>query len=322
MAYSNSSLISKTILSPYYDPRNGKKILKITPHHAAAVNVSLDGLGSVFRTRQASANYGIDSNGQIAMFVEEKNRAWTSSNANNDYQAVTIEISNSKGAPNWEISDKAWDSLVKLCVDICRRNNISSLNYTGDTSGNLTRHNMFAATACPGPYLQSRLPELAKLVNAQLSKGTPAPVVEPEPIVTTDIYRVQVGAYAVKANAEAMQAKLKAQGYSTIIVQVDGLYKVQVGAYTVLKNAETMQAKLKAQGYSTIITSKTGKATPSSIKVGDTVRLKKGALAYNGQALASFVYNRDHVVSQISGDRAVITYGGVVVAAVKVSDLI
>lgn len=322
MAYSNSSLISKTILSPYYDPRNGKKILKITPHHAAAVNVSLDGLGSVFRTRQASANYGIDSNGQIAMFVEEKNRAWTSSNANNDYQAVTIEISNSKGAPNWEISDKAWDSLVKLCVDICRRNNISSLNYTGDTSGNLTRHNMFAATACPGPHLQSRLPELAKLVNAQLSKGTPAPVVEPEPIVTTDIYRVQVGAYAVKANAEAMQAKLKAQGYSTIIVQVDGLYKVQVGAYTVLKNAETMQAKLKAQGYSTIITSKTGKATPSSIKVGDTVRLKKGALAYNGQALASFVYNRDHIVSQISGDRAVITYGGVVVAAVKVSDLI
>lgn len=322
MAYSNSSLISKTILSPYYDPRNGKKILKITPHHAAAVNVSLDGLGSVFRTRQASANYGIDSNGQIAMFVEEKNRAWTSSNANNDYQAVTIEISNSKGAPNWEISDKAWDSLVKLCVDICRRNNISSLNYTGDATGNLTRHNMFAATACPGPYLQGRLPELAKAVNAQLSKGTPAPVVEPEPIVTTDIYRVQVGAYAVKANAEAMQAKLKAQGYSTIIVQVDGLYKVQVGAYTVLKNAETMQAKLKAQGYSTIITSKTGKATPSSIKVGDTVRLKKGALAYNGQALASFVYNRDHVVSQISGDRAVITYGGVVVAAVKVSDLI
>lgn len=316
MAYSNSSLVSKTILSPHYDPRNGRKILKITPHHAAAVNVSLEGLGAVFRTREASANYGIDSEGRIGMFVEEKNRAWTSSNANNDYQAVTIEVSNSKGAPNWEISDKAWKALVNLCIDICQRNGIDSLNYTGDPSGNLTRHNMFAATACPGAYLQGRLPELAREVNAKLKKASPEPVV-----AVKEVYRVQVGAYSIKQNAEAMQAQLKKNGYSTIIIQVDGLYKVQVGAYSVRANAEKMQVKLMSEGYPTLITSKTGKATPTGIRIGDTVRLKKGATAYNGQPLADFVYERDHIVTSLVGDRAVISFKGTVVAAVKVSDL-
>ena len=43
---------------------------------------------------------------------------------------------------------------------------------------------------------------------------------EPEvPVTNTDkIYRVQVGAYRVKANAEAMQKKLKSAGFEAIIV--------------------------------------------------------------------------------------------------------
>lgn len=61
--------------------------------------------------------------------------------------------------------------------------------------------------------------------------------------------------------------------------------------------------------------------TAASVKVGSKVRLKQGAKTYDGKSLASFVYNRDHVVKEISGDRVVITYGGVVVAAVKLSDL-
>lgn len=56
-------------------------------------------------------------------------------------------------------------------------------------------------------------------------------------------------------------------------------------------------------------------------KVGSTVRLKQGAKTYTGGGLASFVYTRDHVVKEISGDRVVITFGGVVVAAVNIADL-
>lgn len=48
---------------------------------------------------------------------------------------------------------------------------------------------------------------------------------------------------------------------------------------------------------------------------------RKGAKDYNGGRLASFVYTRPHIVGELKGDRAVITFGGVVVAAVKTSDL-
>lgn len=62
-------------------------------------------------------------------------------------------------------------------------------------------------------------------------------------------------------------------------------------------------------------------AEVKKIGKGDTVRLKAGAKTYTGGSLASFVYNRNHIVKELSGDRAVITYGGVVVAAVNVKDL-
>ena len=167
---SNSSLVSYTKLSPNCSPRT-EKITKITIHHAAIVNVSLAGLGNGFAkpSREASSNYGIDCNGNIGMFVEEKNRAWTSSNKDNDNRAVTIEVANSSGAPDWKISDKALAALINLCVDICKRNGIKKLNFTGDKNGNLTMHKYFAATACPGPYLESKFPYIAEQVNKLLN---------------------------------------------------------------------------------------------------------------------------------------------------------
>ena len=60
--------------------------------------------------------------------------------------------------------------------------------------------------------------------------------------------------------------------------------------------------------------------TPS-IKVGSTVKLKKGAKTYTGGNLASFVYNRNHKVKEINGQRVVITYLGITVAAVNIKDL-
>jgi hypothetical protein len=60
---------------------------------------------------------------------------------------------------------------------------------------------------------------------------------------------------------------------------------------------------------------------PAGIKKGDTVKLKKGAKTYTGKSLASFVYKRKHKVKEVKADRAVITYAGIVVAAVNVADL-
>lgn len=70
------------------------------------------------------------------------------------------------------------------------------------------------------------------------------------------LYRVQVGAYGVKKNAEAQLAKIKAAGFSdAFIAVVDGkLYRVQVGAFSVKANAEAQLAKLKKMGFDGFVT--------------------------------------------------------------------
>ena len=165
---SGSPLAVYTALSPNCSARTGK-IDRITIHHMAGVG-SAESCGEIFASpsRGASANYGIGNDGRIGLYVPEEKRAWTSSSTANDNRAVTIEVSNSEARYPWPVSDAAYRALVELCADVCRRNGIKRLIYTGDTSGNLTRHNMFAATLCPGPYLQERFPAIAEEVNKRL----------------------------------------------------------------------------------------------------------------------------------------------------------
>lgn len=66
------------------------------------------------------------------------------------------------------------------------------------------------------------------------------------------------------------------------------------------------------------------KVTPSVrvISVGSTVKLKTGSRTYDGKKLLSFVYVGRYTVSEIKGDRAVVKLGRIVIAAMKLSDLI
>ena len=170
---SNSSLVVYTKISPHRTSPRNHKIDKITIHHMAG-NASIEACGNVFQKKRASANYGIGSDGRVAMYVEEKDRSWASSNAANDHRAVTIEVANSKSGDNWPVSDKAMAALIDLCVDICRRNDIPKLNFTGNKNGNLTMHKYFAATACPGPYLESKFQYIANEVNKRLAGEEPS----------------------------------------------------------------------------------------------------------------------------------------------------
>lgn len=175
---SNSGLVDYVRISPNStNPRN-HKIDKITIHHMAGVG-SAESCGAIFAdpARQASSNYGIGNDGRVGLYVEEKNRSWCSggritnngmTGRDNDFRAVTIEVSNSSTGGNWPVSDKAYAKLIDLCVDICQRNGIDKLVFTGDATGNLTLHNFFAATLCPGPYLEERMPDIVAKVNAKL----------------------------------------------------------------------------------------------------------------------------------------------------------
>ena len=179
---SNSSLISYSKISPNRTSPRNHTIDTITIHCMAG-NLSIESCGNLFAksSTKASSNYGIGTDGRIALYVEEKDRSWASSNSANDNRAITIEVANDGGAETgWHISDKAYNSLINLLVDICQRNGIKELKWKGDKNligqidkQNMTVHRWFANKACPGDYLYGSHPKIANDVNQRLNKNIP-----------------------------------------------------------------------------------------------------------------------------------------------------
>lgn len=163
----NSRLVNYTLISKHKNSPRKKKIDTITIHHMAG-NLSVKTCGEIFQKKRRSSNYGIDSKGNVGLYVDEKDRSWCSSSYANDHRAITIEVANDVIGGNWHVSDVALNKLIELCFDICVRNGIKRLNYTGDKKGNLTMHCWFSPTACPGPYLKEKFPYIAERVNAKL----------------------------------------------------------------------------------------------------------------------------------------------------------
>lgn len=191
-----------------YNPTG--KIDAIVIHHVAG-NATVESIGNIFvnPARQASSNYGVGTDGRVGCYAEEEYRSWCSGNRGIDYRAITIEVANCKGEPNWEVSDQALEATIALCVDICRRHGFR-LNYTGDKSGNLHMHKWYQATGCPGNYLASKFPYIAEEVNRRLGGKKDV------------FYRVQCGAFNERKNAESFRDKLRDQGYNdAFIVEVE-----------------------------------------------------------------------------------------------------
>ena len=166
-----SSLTDVVALSPnHYAGRTGG-VNKVTIHHTAFVG-SAEQIGAVFASpaRQASSNYGIGNDGRIGLYVDEDDGPWTSSSYWNDNQAITIETSNSATGGEWPVSGAAFDSLIRLCADICTRYGIEPY-YDGTTGATFTEHRMYAPTGCPGEYLDARMQLIVKEVR-KLMNGT------------------------------------------------------------------------------------------------------------------------------------------------------
>lgn len=319
---SNSPLVNYTKLSPNSTNPRRKPISKITIHHMAG-NLSVETCGNVFAptSRKASSNYGVGTDGRVGMYVEEKNRAWTSSSSANDDQAVTIEVANDQIGGDWHVSDKALAKTIELCVDICKRNSIKKLNFTGDKNGNLTMHKWFSSTSCPGPYLSSKFPYIADEVNKRLNAAEEPPK-QDEPAGV--LYYVQTGAYSVKANAEAQLRKVKAAGFDAMLKKSGNMFKIQVGAFSIKANADLLAAKLKASGFDTYVTTSGGtpvnvSTNAKTIEVGSKVTVKESASKYStGQAIPSWVKGKTYTVQQLTGQRALLKE---IVSWVEIDDL-
>ena len=179
MSYTNSPMVSYTKLSPNHSGQRTHSIDRITPHCVVG-QCSVETLGRIFTptSKQASCNYGIGLDGRVGMYVEEKNRSWCSSSNANDQRAVTIECASDSTEP-YAFKDVVYQTLIKLCVDICQRNGKTKLLWLGDKDKTLnyapkademilTVHRWFAAKACPGDWLYSRHGQIAAEVNKRL----------------------------------------------------------------------------------------------------------------------------------------------------------
>ena len=223
MTYTNSSLVSYTKLSPNHSGQRTHSIDRITPHCVVG-QCSVETLGNIFlpTSRQASCNYGIGVDGRVGMYVEEKNRSWCSSSSANDQRAVTIECASDTTEP-YAFKDVVYQTLIKLCVDICKRNGKKKLLWLGDKDKTLsyepksdemvlTVHRWFANKSCPGSWMYARMGDLAVKVTAQLGGGASGDTETEYPEkLTAGYYRVrkawsdsksQKGAYKILSNAK------------------------------------------------------------------------------------------------------------------------
>ena len=216
MAYTNSSLVSYTKLSPNHSGQRTHSIDRITPHCVVG-QLSAESICACFPAgRDASCNYGIGTDGRVSLCVEEKNRSWCTSSSANDQRAITIECASDKTEP-YAMNSKVYDSLLRLCTDICRRNGKKKLLWFGDKNQTLnynpkpdemvlTVHRWFANKSCPGNWLYARLGDLAEKVTAALGSTAQSPTTD-----STVWYRVrktwadaksQKGAFHNLANAK------------------------------------------------------------------------------------------------------------------------
>ena len=183
---SHSELATYVKYSPNCNKPRNHSIDSIAIHTMAG-NLTVETCGEWFANpiSKASSNYGIDSEGRIAVYVEEENRSWCTSSKGVDNRAITIEVASTTTSEPYKCTEEAYEALIKLLVDVCQRNNIYELKWKHDAhygvaaakGGPVRDQNMFAhrwfntKKSCPGEYLFRRFDQIAGEVNTRLKSG-------------------------------------------------------------------------------------------------------------------------------------------------------
>lgn len=169
-------------------------------------------------------------------------------------QGATFVVNNlAKAQTNAKV---AYNSAVELFAELCKKFGLNPLTQIcshneGNKLGIASNH------GDPEHYwrqlkLSYTMDGFRQAVKAKMGNMTETVT----PATNNTLYRVQCGAFSVKANAENLTKELHTKGYKdAFVVKVnsgisDILYRVQCGAFSVKSNAETLKSKLQKAGYS------------------------------------------------------------------------
>lgn len=270
MGYTNSPLVNCTVKSPNHSGRRTHALDTLTPHCVVG-QLSAESIGGCFPAgREASCNYGIGYDGRICLIVDEANRSWCTSSNANDQRAITIECASDMSEP-YAMKNAVYESLIKLCADICKRNGKTKVLWLGSKEKTLaykpkanemvlTAHRWFANKSCPGNWLYSRYGDLANRINALLGSGGTTPPTQPEKPATPNTnfpatpftVKVLIPDLNIRKGAGmnyAVTGKYTGKGVFTITQVKNGWGKLKSGAgWIYLENPSycTVQGKAAA----------------------------------------------------------------------------
>lgn len=316
----------------YGAARSFSAIKYIVVHYTANDGDTAENNGNYFKNNYvgASAHYFVDDD-SVCQSVPDNYIAWHC--GANSYKHSECRNGNSIGV---ELCDHRKNGVVyptnetianalELVESLMKKYNVPKAN--------VIRHYDVTGKLCPAYWSGStsndslwksefwnklNAPQSGDNSKNEVAQGKNETAVKNDSVV---LYRVQVGAFSVKKNATEKCNAVKAAGFDAFTVQVGALWKVQVGAFANKSNADALSKKLQAAGFTSIVVKSTSTTEVETITVGSTVKVNKGAKSYGGAKLATFIYNRVHDVKSIVDDRVVITYNGIVVAAVRKDDL-
>ena len=247
---------------------------------------------------ETSFHYAVDDK-EVVQGIEENRNAWHASDGGKgkgNREGIAIEICYSKSGGDKFV--KAEQNAVELIVDILKR--------YGWGIDKVTKHQDYTNKYCPHRTLDMGWDRFIKMINDKLN-----------PPVAAKTYKVVT---TINKYASSSDAKAKKNSKGKFVAGTYYIFNKYPNGYNGMYNITTDKTGNSAGSWINPAENVVVAATPK-IGVGSTVMVKKGAKTYTGGSLASFVYSRKHKVKQISGDRAVITYLGVVIAAVNIKDL-
>ncbi|MGL4998043.1 MAG: N-acetylmuramoyl-L-alanine amidase [Cetobacterium sp.] len=219
----HSPLTNQIRLSNQSSSRQGAKIDTFLIHHQAGTNDDAVINAMISGSRQVSSNYTISNEGRITLVVDEDLRAWTSGSSSDggkgaawDRRAITVEIENESGSPDWRISAAALDAAARLLRDVRQR---YGTKITLGHRDLWTQYRASYATYCPGPETVAAIVARAGTVT---DAPAPAPIPSPSLPPVGSGFTTFGGAAGKTAWRGIQQYLAREWGYSGLIDGIPG----------------------------------------------------------------------------------------------------